>query len=243
LQQGRFVADLCYFKGETITAKLPGTAILQPPVPLGYAADIVGRDALLTRFSVQQGQLTLPDGLSYALLVLPAAPALSVEVLRKVRELVQAGASVLVQEPPATVPGLAAWQRGEAATARELIQEIWGTLDGKTTTERSLGQGKVFRGVPLAALLPQLGRLPDFTYTSPRNDTALHYIHRQVGEVDIYFIANHHRSPEEVVCTFRVAGRQPELWDAETGRLVVPAVFGQQDDRTRLPLRLEPFGS
>lgn len=248
LQQGNFVADLCYFKGDTFSAKLPGNAILRPVVPLGYAADITGRDALLTRFSVQNNRLTLPNGLSYRLLILPTVAALSVEVLRKVRELIQAGASVLVQEPPTTVPGQAGFGKpGETATSeaalRTLVQEIWGNLDGKTVTEHSVGPGKVFRGVPLETLLPQLGVQPDFEYSSLRNDTALHYIHRRLDDADIYFISNHHRRTEDVVCTFRVAGRQPELWDAETGRQLAPAVFVTEGGRTRLPIQLAPSGS
>ncbi|QDA61652.1 glycosyl hydrolase [Hymenobacter jejuensis] len=249
LQQGRFVADLCYYKGDIINAKLPGNAILRPAVPLGYAADITGREALLSRFSVQNNRIALPDGLSYRLLVLPPAHALSVEVLRKVCDLVKAGAQVLVQEPPTTVPGLSAQRKAASeattgeATLQALVQEIWGNLDGKAVTERPLGQGRIFRGVPLEKLLPKLGAQPDFDYTSPRNDTAVHYIHRQVGETDVYFIANRHRRVEELVCSFRAARQQPELWDAETGRVIAPAVFETEVGRTCLPIRLEPAGS
>lgn len=244
LQQGRFVADLCYFKGDAINAKLPGNAILRPAVPQGYAADITGRDALLTRFTVQAGRLVVPDGPAYRLLVLPALRTLSVEVLRKVHELLQAGAHVLVHEPPTTMPGLSAQHRAAGeATWRELVASIWGNLDGQAVTEHAVGPGRAFRGVPLETLLPQLGAQPDFTYSSARNDAAVHYLHRQLPDADVYFVSNRHRRVEELVCSFRVEGRQPELWDAETGRLSTPAVFVQEDGRTRLPLRLEPSGS
>lgn len=36
---------------------------------------------------------------------------------------------------------------------------------------------------------------------------------------DVYFVANHRRRMEKITATFRVTGKVPVLWDAETGIL------------------------
>jgi hypothetical protein len=45
-----------------------------------------------------------------------------------------------------------------------------------------------------------------------------------------------------VNATFRVAGKQPELWRAETGT-TEPVSFKIENGRTTVPLRLEPWGT
>src|SRR5207248_1799149 len=42
--------------------------------------------------------------------------------------------------------------------------------------------------------------------------------------------------------TFRVTGRSPELWHAETGS-IQPLSFTTADGRTSIPLHLEPWGT
>ena len=68
LQAGVQVADVAYFIGEDAPKM---TGIRQPELPAGYDYDYINADVLLNRARVQQGQLILPDGMSYRLLVLP----------------------------------------------------------------------------------------------------------------------------------------------------------------------------
>ena len=70
LQQGLFVADALYYRGDAI-----GQGEQMKPRPAlpaeGYDHDNCNLDALLTRVSVKDGRLVLPDGMSYRILVLP----------------------------------------------------------------------------------------------------------------------------------------------------------------------------
>ena len=52
-------------------------------------------EVVLNRMSVKNGRIVLPDGMSYRLLVLPQASTATPALLRRVRELVQAGATVM----------------------------------------------------------------------------------------------------------------------------------------------------
>ncbi len=56
---------------------------------------MITEEALLERASVRDGQIVLPDGMSYRVLVLPDRDVISLPVLRKLKELVAAGATVI----------------------------------------------------------------------------------------------------------------------------------------------------
>jgi hypothetical protein len=68
------------------------------------------------------------------------------------------------------------------------------------------------------------------------------WIHRQAGDVDIYFVANQKERTEDVMTSFRVGGKEAELWHPDTG-LIEPAEYRIEDGRTTVPLHLDPDGS
>ena len=80
---------------------------------------------------------------------------------------------------------------------------------------------------------------PIFRPTNP----ALHYIHRQSGATEIYFVANREKSALTTNCTFRVSGKAPELWNAVTGETRFATTYTQANGRTTLPLEFAPYGS
>ena len=71
LRQGLFVADICYLQPEARAAGLP-----RPHQrAAGYDFDSCTPEVVLTRMTVKDGRLVLPDGMSYRLLVLPDRPS------------------------------------------------------------------------------------------------------------------------------------------------------------------------
>jgi hypothetical protein len=97
--------------------------------------------------------------------------------------------------------------------------------------------GKTIRDVLQAG-----GLKPDFEYTA-QPDAFLDWIHRNADGSDIYFIFNRRDRTETANCTFRVTGKQPELWDPVTGEVRDAAVFAQADGRTTLPMEFAPYES
>jgi hypothetical protein len=242
LRQGLFVADLLYFTGEDVPVPTKvEREQLSPTPPEGYDYDVANAEAILKRARAEDGRIVLPDGISYRVLVLPDDPTMTLEVLRKTRDLVNEGVCLVGPKPEHTC-GLGAYPEDDAELHR-IAAEVWGDLDGKTATERAYGKGRVFWGQPLPAVLDKLNVKPDFEFTSRSGDAPINYIHRHVGDSDLYFVANRRRRSEELVCTFRVNGKQPEFWNPETGEIAPAAIYDLVDGGVRLPVRLGPAGS
>lgn len=232
LQQGRFVADLLYFCGEGAPSSLRSG---DPALPEGYDYDGCNAEVVMKRLSVKGDRLVLPDGASYGALVLPPDEAMTPALLRRIGKLVRAGATV-VGPRPARSPSLEDYPKCDRDVAA-LAGELWGGIDGKSVTEHRYGKGRVAWGKPLADVLAGGGLSPDFEYRG--RGAKLAFIHRSLDGAEAYFISNQREVAAEVTCSFRVAGRAPELMRPETGAVERVPVFEESNGRTNLPLRLE----
>ena len=423
LQQGLFVADLCFLAPESSPQRFKSPVKVGYERP-GYNFDGCPAEAVITRMSVKDGRLVLPDGMSYRMLVLPQVRTMTPRLLRKVRDLVQAGA-IVVGAPPAKSPSLEDYPRCDEEV-RTLARELWGDSPGPTDLPgRAVGSGRVvwpreFMPEPDAAsdrasalsqakwiwfpegqparsappgkrcfrrivtvdaaspiesarlvmtadntfecwvngqqagkggdfnrgyemdvrlllkpganliavaavntldsanpaglvgalkikyrdgraleihtdgqwqaaqtvadnwmaddastqgwnsamelgpmgmapwgdvqenlavdaipdiaapsrLLAEMGVPPDF-----KASATIRYIHKRIGEAEVYFVANPEPREVEALCTFRVSGRQPELWWPDTGRIGLATAYDMKDGCTSLPLRFDPSGS
>lgn len=225
LQQGLFVADACYYYGDHVPNFAQHKRTDPANVLPGYDYDVITEEALLTRASVQDGRIVLPDGMSYRLLVLRDHKAISLAVLRKVQELVEAGATV-VGPKPAEAMSL----RDSDAEVQQIADALWDA-------------GRVVAGKTARDVLLDVGVQPDFEYRGGDDETDLDYIHRRDGSTEIYFVANRNKRAETVACTFRVAGKVPELWDAVSGNRRFATAFTEAEGRISLPLEFAPCGS
>ena len=233
LQQGLFGADILYFYGEdsNVTAIFANKA---PAVPPGYGFDYINADALIHVVSVKDGELTTESGMAYRLLALdPYAAHMSLPVLRRIRDLVHEGA-VVVGAKPVNTPSLA----DDEKEFRTIADELWGSASG----ERSVGKGKVYAGQTLAEAFAAMHLEADFSYTKPKSDTNLIFVHRKLADGDLYYVDNRNNRDEQVDATFRVSGKAAELWHAETGS-TEPASYTISGGRTTVPLHLGPWGT
>ena len=233
LRQGTFVADavvyqsyrnmLVWGRGE----KWREDASLQ--LPSGYTYDLIDTASLLGRISVKNGNLVLPDGMSYRMLVLDLDEnVMPAAALAKITQLAKEGANIVLgSRRPERQPGLESAKERDAQIGK-LAAALWA---GSGT--KSFGQGRVSSGVPLSTVLNERRIQPDFA-------GPFEYLHRQDGQSDIYFL----RGSGKAECTFRVKGRIPELWDAVTGSVRdVPQWHATDDGRTVAALDLPEDGS
>jgi hypothetical protein len=233
LQQGHFGADLIYFYGEdsNLTAIFGDKA---PDIPEGYGFDYVNADALIHELSAANGRITTPGGTSYRLLGLdPFSRHMSLPVLRAIHKLVENGATV-AGEKPIDDPSLADDQKEFSRLSDELF--------GDGSGVHHVGKGQVYAGENLGEVFKAMHMEPDFETTHPEADTHLLFAHRKLTEGDVYFVDNRNDLTENVDAMFRVSGKAPELWHADTGK-TEPASFKISDGRTTVPLKLEPYGS
>jgi hypothetical protein len=234
LQQGRFVADIAYLYGEdnNIT-NLFGRG--PPPIPAGYNFDYVNADALINVLTVKDGELATPSGMRYRVLALdPSTQRMSLPVLRKIRDLVEQGATV-VGEKPAMTPSLA----DDGAEFTAIVAKLWGSTSGQQPVGQNVNKGRVIAGRSLADSLQGLSVAPDCVFSGIAVGPEIRYVHRTLDQADLYFVASESPSARTVEASFRMSGKAPEIWRADTGE-VVPASYRMEGGRTIVPLKLEP---
>jgi len=243
LQQGLFVGDVCYYYGD----QAPNFFPLFHDVPekpglkglgKGYNYDVVNIDVILNRMSVKDGRLVLPDGMSYAVMLLPNQVHMPLEVLKKISELVNAGATV-VGPRPTTVPGLKEWEK-ENIALNQLAGDLWGKSDGQPLVENVYGKGMIINGLTPDEVLKRKGIAPDFSFTGYSD---IDFIHRTTNSGEIYFLRNESDQTVNSTCRFRVAKMYPEIWDASTGEILRIADYSQEDGGTAFEIGLPAHGS
>ena len=111
-------------------------------------------------------------------------------------------------------------------------------MDRPSPSTGSVG-GAIVWGQSLDHVLAEMNVRPDVN----AGDSKLRWIHRTTGDTDIYFVSNQGLRVFESDVWFRIAGKRPELWDAEQGRIAEAPVYEEKDGRTRVPLRLDPAAS
>ena len=233
LQQGHFGADVVYFYGEdsNLTAIFGGKA---PDVPAGYGFDYINADALIHELSVRNGQIVTRSGMQYKVLGLdPYSRHMSLPVMRAIHQLVRDGA-VVAGPKPTDDPS----EADDQAEFLKLSEDLFGDGSGV----HKVGAGTVYAGRGLGEVFGAMHVKPDFDYANDDGDSDVEFVHRKLTGGDIYFVDNRSDRVASIEAKFRVTGRQPELWHAETGTSE-PVSFQISEGSTSVPLRLEPWGT
>lgn len=236
LQQGKYVADVAYFIGEDAPKM---TGVQNPPLPKGYSFDYINAEVIMKRLSVKNGRFVLPDGMSYALLVLPELNNMRPELLKKIQQLVNDGGIILGPRPERS-PSLQNYPFADDSV-KMLAQTLWGpaTQDGKCNN--TYGKGRVINGYSIEQVLADMHIQPDMQ-SRGANDSLL-FIHRHEAGADIYFLSNQSSKKVSVNPVFRVTGKQPELWNPLDGTQRDLSNYTNNNGTTEVPLQLDVAGS
>ena len=235
LQEGTFAADVLFWHGEEVPSR-GGHLVGFPedfsdhPVPAGYAKDVCSTRAL-ARLRVEDGCVVAPGGVRYRLLVLQDVEEVSPEVLAEIERLVDAGALVAAPRRPSRMPGLRDYPNGDAHI--------------EAATKRIWAKGVLAGGA--AEGLAKLALSPDFVcIAAPEKlENEVAWIHRTYADgTDTYFVACPNEKAGLVSASFRIDGRVPELWDAETGRIgLEPIEWRRVGGRTEVTFEMRSSGS
>jgi len=207
LQVGRGVADAVVLVREDATLDRADWQIDDPP---GDRSNVLARRLFLSSLECRDGRLRLPSGMDYRLLVLPDVDALTPEVLRKTRHLVESGAEVLLGRRPVSSPSLTGYPACDDEVAR-LAAGLWDVCPGKGSAR--IGRGRVWRGVAPIDVYREIGLPPDFVATesgSPVPPGEVVYVHRETPTLDRYFVSNVTDREKHLVVRFR-SGRSRAL--------------------------------
>ena len=240
LQQGRAISDVLYYYGD----HSPNLGRYKDDDPAGalpgYDYDLINEDRLL-ELSVQNNLIVLPHGASYRVLALPDHRTLSLKVLRKIEQLVRAGATVIGTKP-VTTASLVGYPKSED-TLRKIADHLWGTSPADSSGSRQVGTGRIVWGKTAAEALREKGIAPDLELIEKSQDSRYDYIHRNDSGIDFYFVSSQNRTAGHATVAFRIAGKQPELWNPVTGETRPVTTFTQKEGRTYIPLEFDPYGS
>ena len=267
LRQGTFVADICFVAPEggpyRFTPPIPASVRGGTPARPAYNWDGCPAELVLQQMTVEGNNVVLPSGMKYRLLVLPTYTAngepvmrlthtadyayqalpmpeiktMTPELLRKIKELVEAGATVLGHRPQQS-PSLTHFPECDVEVQR-LGDELWGKDAGyRGAGERRVGKGWVVWGRTPEDVFAQIGVPPDFACNEPLQ-TKLNYMHRRTADgAEIYFVVNQQAATVGGTLSFRVAGKQPELCWPQTGESHAVAAYHESKGVTTLPIVL-----
>jgi len=190
----------------------------------GYAYDSFNRDALLNLSSVENGKVVFASGMKYSILVIPGnrkmAPQggehMSIEVAEKLLELLNDGATILMQQKPTKTISLIE----DDERLGSIIDEMFsGTeksieLNGEKLKYIQKGKGRLIYGAYLSTTLEPLGVQPDFTSDATGK---LAWNHRTTDQEDVYFVANQSADSLIAKMSFRANTGEPVLYNPTTG--------------------------
>ncbi|GAA4814765.1 glycosyl hydrolase [Litoribaculum gwangyangense] len=232
LQQGKYVADVCYFIGEDAPIMTGGRV---PEIPKGYSYDYINAEVILNRLTVKDGRFVLPDGMSYKVMVLPPFKTMRPELLAKLEQLVAQGGTILGQKPEKS-PSLANYPICDTQV-NDLANKMWSGsyVDGKM--KATYGKGKIWDGYELSEVFENLNLAKDVDL--PEEAPVL-WTHRKSSEMDIYFISNQSDDKLNIEPVFRTdKNLKPQLWNAVSGEIRDLPEYEITKTGIKVPLVLE----
>lgn len=268
LREGQFIADICFVTPEgapyRFTPPIPASVRGVVPCRPGYNFDGCPAELVIGQMVVENGDVVLPSGMRYRLLVLPTYDAqdelvirladgadyaykplpmpkvrtMTLALLKSVKALVERGATVLGWRPMKS-PSLANFPECDTEVTR-LADELWGVgMGSEGMGERRVGKGRVCWGRTPEEILLERGVPRDFA-CSPNLEGMLNHIHRRRADgTDVYFVVNKSNAAIEGTVSVRVQGKAPEILWPRTGESERLPFFSGRSGVTDLPVSLE----
>ncbi|HEY6505336.1 MAG TPA: glycosyl hydrolase [Chitinophagaceae bacterium] len=175
----------------------------------GYAYDSFNPDVLM-QMTVKNGRVVAPGGASYAVLVIPGKHPMN---------------------PDGIISNVVLNKLKQLAGAGAKIivdKELIGIFKGNKNVVATPFMESSFE---------KLGVKKDVAIES--NQSSIAWAHRRTGDADIYFFSNQKGSSQKIDLSLRITGKEPEIWDAVTGKANGNCIWEIKDGRTYITYWLE----
>ncbi len=229
LERGLPVSDVLWYLGDGNMHKPDQNFDFVP----GFKYDYCNQDVLLNRLSVVDGRLVTPEGIAYRVLWMPDNHHMLPATAKRLRELVEAGATVVGDKPL----GIGTLTDCPDTYDADLTA-IWG--DGEAGL-RNVGKGRVLSGMTLADALEGIGMDADvLDVKTPAEETAAYWLHRATDGADWYFVTAPRGGTFKGTLSFSCTGNV-SIWDPVSGTCS-PARYRTRGGRTIMDFDLPYAG-
>jgi len=194
--------------------------------------DVIPWRVLRSGVDVRDGKIILPSGRTYPFLSIPNSKFMLPDDVKRIGELLEKG-GVIVASKPSRSPSLSGFP-GCDEEVQSLAEKIWGK--GRVPVRR-VGRGKLYANGDLNAAIGDFKITPGAQVIT-EGGPAIRIPQRRDGKTALFFVTNPKNEPDAFTVSFRIDGRRPELWNAETGEIALAPVWRQTDGRTEVDLRL-----
>jgi hypothetical protein len=216
----------------------------------GYAYDSFNPDVLSTA-TVKNKEVVFASGASYKILVIPGDmkmnpnyPYMSHATVKKLVELVKAGASIIIGEKPLYQIGL---QKVSSTEFNGLVNQIWDN-NFKPNFIKRVGLGMVIKAPYYSENLNKLGVEKDVDVRTPIEETDtpmpyakdVAYTHRTAGDKDIYFISNQINKERELWFQFKLENKIATIYNAVDGEFTKASDLYNNNGKTSFSYKFAP---
>ena len=198
----------------------------------GYSYDSFNPDALLNLATVSDGNIVLPGGANYKLLVIPGNWPESPGLSERLISLADDGATILLCGDP----------QSAGSVIKDPEEKM---IDPWSVTYWETGKGRIVAGPWTLPSFEVLGIESDLMAFGPDEKRAdkIAWTHRTDKNFDIYFISNQVNTRRMISLSLRTSGLVPEIYDPVSGQIYSVAEWKSDGGRIRINLILESYGA
>lgn len=229
MQTGTYQADLLVLYGDErgFTSFIAGNEPVDMNEVPGFNFDLGGMASLPDLSVDEQGMIRVTRNgqrlkTGYRVLLLKRADLMRPEHVAMLGELAEKGAKIFAPKP-VRAPSYQNHKEADSEL-KKWIEKYW---DSGLIQTPDAFDGAVAKMQP-DCVVPK----------------KIFFNHHTIGSDDFYFLSNQLDRQREVIATFRVKGKQPELWNPVTGEtLAAPTWKALNDGRTEVRLQMPAAGS
>src|SRR5262245_16867953 len=209
-----------------------GPDLIPAVLSAGFKFEFFDDEAFKQAGRVEANSLVL-GGNRYKTVILPNVERMPLDTMQKLEEFARSGGALIAtRRTPSELPEFRTTE-----TDQQRLRDL-----SRRTFEGPSARGHLVSDetVQLASTLNRLAH-PDVLFSPATPEIG--FIHRSVGDIQIYFLANTSNVSKNVKAAFRQQGMKAEWWDPLTGNVSQASIESQSPTETTLQLDVEPYGS